>query len=94
MADEEKRGASKRTRGVIDRIEDGGTAVVLVGEDESVSLDVPASLLPQGADAGDHLEIHITLDREARAAAEDRVKSMQERLEKRGGAEGRKSFKL
>ena len=47
MSDERKRGASKRTRGVIDRIEDNGTAVVLVGEDEGVSIDVPASLLPK-----------------------------------------------
>ena len=84
---------SKRTRGVIDRIEDGGTAVVLVGEDEKESLDVPASLLPAGAEGGDHLSITVALDKESRASAEGRVKALQEKLEKRG-ASGRKNFKL
>ena len=94
MSEEEKRNASKRTRGVIDRIEDNGTAVVLLGEDESVSMDVPASLLPHGASGGDHLSIQFTLEEDSRAAAEERVKAMQERLEKRGDTEGRKNFKL
>ena len=94
MAEERKRGESKRTRGVIDRIEDDGTAVVLLGEDEAESLDVPASLLPEGAEGGDHLSITVALDKESRAAAEDRVKALQEKLEKRGGSSGRKNFKL
>jgi hypothetical protein len=93
MADEEKGNKSKRTRGVIDRIEDGGTAVVLVGEDEQ-KVELPASLLPAGADAGDHLSINITLDAASRKEAEERVQSLQEKLEKRGGGEGQKSFKL
>ncbi len=79
---------------MIDRIEDDGTAVVLVGEDEGESLDVPASLLPEGAEGGDHLSITVALDKESRASAEDRVKAMQEKLEKRGGAQDKKSFKL
>ncbi len=94
MSEERKRGASKRTRGVIDRIEDDGTAVVLVGEDEAESLDLPASLLPEGAEGGDHLSITVALDRESRASAEDRVKALQEKLEKRGGAQGKKDYKL
>jgi hypothetical protein len=94
MSEERKHGASKRTRGVIDRIEDGGKAVVLVGEDEGESLDVPASLLPEGAGEGDHLSITVALDRESRASAEDRVKALQEKLEQRGGASGQKNFKL
>ena len=94
MSDERKRGASKRTRGVIDRIEDNGTAVVLVGEDEGVSIDVPASLLPEGASDGDHLSITVTLEAESRKSAEDRVKSLQEKLEKRGGTAEKKDFKL
>ena len=82
----------KRTRAVIDRIEDNGVAVVLAGDDE-LKVELPASLLPDGADAGSHLVINISLDEASRKEAEERVKALQEKLEKRGG-EGRKSFKL
>jgi len=88
MSEERKRAASRRTRGVIDRIEDGGMAVVFVGEDESVSIDVPASLLPEGAGDGDHLSITLSLEKESRDSAEERIKALQERLEKRGSSEG------
>ena len=84
---------SKRTRAVIDRIEDGGTAVLLVGEDEH-KVELPASLLPEGAEGGSHLSIDISLDEASRKEAEERVKALQEKLEKRGGGEGQKSFKL
>ena len=90
---EEKQGKSKRTRAVIDRVEDGGTAVVLVGEDEH-KVELPAALLPEGADAGSHLVISVSLDEASRKEAEGRVKALQEKLEKRGGGEGRKNFKL
>ena len=89
----EKGGKSKRTRAVIDRIEDGGTAVLLVGEDEH-KVELPASLLPEGAEAGSHLSVNIALDEASRREAEERVKALQEKLEKRGGGEGQKSFKL
>lgn len=94
MTDEERGGGSKRSRGVIDRIEEGGNAVVLVGEDESVKVELPVALLPEGATDGDHLTITVRLDAESRAEAEERVKALQEKLEKRGGAEGKKDFKL
>ena len=90
MSEEKK---SKRTRAVIDRIEDNGVAVVLVGEDEH-KVELPASLLPGGAESGSHLSINITLDEASRKEAEERVKALQEKLEKRGGGEGQKSFKL
>ena len=93
MSEDEKGGKSKRTRAVIDRIEDGGTAVVLVGEDEH-KVELPASLLPEGAEGGSHLSINISLDEASRKEAEARVKALQEKLEKRGGGEGKKSFKL
>jgi hypothetical protein len=92
MSDE--KGKSKRTRAVIDRIEDGGTAVLHVGEGEETQVELPASLLPAGAEGGSHLSIDIALDEASRREAEDRVKALQERLEKRGGADGQKSFKL
>lgn len=87
----EKRERSKKIRAEVDRIEDGGTAVIVVGKE---SFDVPTSLLPDGAEGGDHLDITITLDAESRAASEDKVKAMQERLLKKSGTEGKKDFKL
>ena len=91
MSDE--KGKSKRTRAVIDRIEDGGTAVLLVGEDEQ-KVELSAALLPEGAESGSHLVISVSLDEAARKEVEERVKALQEKLEKRGGSEGQKSFKL
>ena len=81
MAEGEK---TKRTRAVVDRIEDGGTAVVLVGEGEGVSVDLPAELLPEGTEGGSHLVITVRLDEAGRASAEDRIKALQEKLERRG----------
>ena len=94
MTEEKKADKSKRTRAVVDRIEDGGTAVLHVGEDEETKVELPASLLPEGAEGGSHLVINVSLDEGARQASEDRVKALQEKLEKRGGGEGQKSFKL
>ena len=91
MPDEKGSAKSKRTRAVVDRVEDGGTAVLLVGEDEETQVEVPASLLPEGAESGSHLVINVTLDEGSRKAAEDRVKALQEKLENRGG---QKNFKL
>jgi hypothetical protein len=88
----EKGDKSRRTSAVVDRIEDGGTAVLLVGADEH-KVELPASLLPEGAGGGSHLSLNISLDEASRKEAEDRVKALQEKLEKRGG-EGRKNFKL
>ncbi len=89
----ESRGKSKRTRAVVDRVEDGGTAVLHVGEDEELKVELPASLLPEGAEGGSHLTITLSLDESSRKAAEERVKALQEKLEKRGGS-GQKDFKL
>ncbi len=94
MAEDSKHKASKRTKGVVDRVEDGGTAVVHVGDDESVKVELPASLLPAGAGDGSHLVITVSLDEGSRKAAEDSVKALQDKLEKRGGAAEQKSFKL
>jgi len=90
---DEKGDRSKRTRAVVDRIEDGRVAVLHVGEDEETKVEVPASLLPEGAESGSHLAINITLDEGSRKAAEVRVKALQEKLERRGG-EGKKNLKL
>ena len=94
-ADEQpKRAASRQIRAEIDRIEDGEMAVLMVGDDGKTQMDVPVSLLPEGASDGDHLRITITLDKESRAAASDRVKRLQDKLAEKGAAEGEKDFKL
>ncbi len=94
MPDEKKDGNSRRTHAVVDRLEDGGAAVLYAAEDESVKLELPASLLPEGAGPGSHLLITLALDEDSRRAAEERVRALQEKLEKRGGTQGRKDFKL
>ncbi|HEX8146625.1 MAG TPA: DUF3006 domain-containing protein [Pyrinomonadaceae bacterium] len=93
MSEEKKGGKSRRTRAVVDRIEDNGTAVLLAGEEE-LKVELPASLLPEGAEAGSHLSVTVALDEASRKEAEDRVKALQEKLEKRGGGGGQKDFKL
>lgn len=91
MSDGDK---SKRTRAVVDRVEDGGTAVVLFGEGEGESVDLPVSLLPEGAAEGSHLFIDIGLDEDSRREAEESARALQEKLERRTGARGQKNFKL
>ena len=91
---EVRREESKETRAVIDRIEDGGVAVLLVGEDGKTKVDVPVSLLPKGASDGDHLHITITTDPASRSATERSVKKLQEELKQQSGTEGQKDFKL
>jgi hypothetical protein len=66
--------------GVIDRIEDNEMAVVRLGDDEDVQIDLPVSLLPQGATDGDHLRLTIRLDEESRASTQDRIRQLQEEL--------------
>lgn len=91
---QEQKEASSQMRGVIDRIEDGGTAVLLIGEDGKTQVDFPVSLLPKGASDGDHLRISIQLDRRSRAEAEERVKRLQGELRQRSGTNDEKDFKL
>lgn len=80
----EKSTNSKKTKAVIDRIEDGGTAIVQLGDDRGALVDLPAALLPEGASDGDHLTITVKLERGSRASAEERIRVLQERLERRG----------
>jgi hypothetical protein len=87
--DTEKGGKSLKTKAVIDRIEDGGAAVVQLGDDKTGLVNLPAALLPDGASDGDHLTITVRLERDARDAAEERIKALQERLEKRSRSENK-----
>ncbi len=92
--DERPKRMTKQLRAEIDRIEDGGVAVLIIGDDAKTQVDVPASLLPEGAADGDHLRISITLDKESRDAASARVKHLQDKLAAKGGTEDEKDFKL
>jgi hypothetical protein len=89
---------------VIDRLE-GELAVLSLGDGKK-TIDVPLSRLPAGASDGDHLRLsfdgepgadtlkRVSKDEGARAAAEDRIGKLREELERRGGAAGKKDFKL
>jgi hypothetical protein len=92
-------------RAVVDRVEDGGVAVLSI-EGRKSTLDVPLAHLPEGTADGDHLRLtfdgepgartlaRASRERGARASAEDRVRKMQERLEHLSGTAGKKDFKL
>ena len=92
--DKAKRSSSERIHAVIDRIEDGEMAVVYLGETEENQIDLPIAFLPDGAQEGDHLRITITLDKESRGQAEERIRKLQEELRKRAAPPGQKNFKL
>lgn len=92
--DEKKRAKAEPIHAVIDRIEDGAVAVLLVNDDEKTQIDFPLHLLPEGASDGDHLRITIARERGLRTAAEERIKKLQERLSRSGGDEKKKDFKL
>jgi hypothetical protein len=87
MSEDSERGSeSKKTKAVVDRVEDGGVAVVHLGDDEGETVDLPASLLPDGVSDGDHLTITVRVERASRASAEERIRALQERLANRGGS--------
>jgi hypothetical protein len=93
-SDRKQRTPSRQLHAAIDRIEDNEIAVLLLGDDGKTQVDVPVALLPEGATDGDHLRITISLDKESRAAAVDRVKKLQDKLAQAGGAQDQKDFKL
>jgi hypothetical protein len=78
-------------RAVVDRIEDGDLAVVLVGDDE-VEHIVPRNELPEGSEAGSVLRVTIEdgrivnpqLDVEDTEATEKRVGDKMRKLRERG----------
>lgn len=96
---------SREIPAVVDRIEDGDVAVLSLGDGDR-TIDLPLSRLPEGVRDGDHLRLTFdgepseqTLtraaeDRRSRADAAERVRKLQERLEKKSGAQGKKDFKL
>lgn len=84
---------SAELRAVVDRLEDNGFAVILVGDDET-PIDFPVALLPADTAPGDHLRLNIKLDASARDDAQDRTRALLEQLESRTTPSGKKDFKL
>ena len=76
----------------VDRIEEK-IAVILLGGDDKVQLDLPLKYLPKGVKEGDHLRIEIELAPEEAEGARERVKKLQQEL-KSGGDPEQKNFKL
>ena len=70
-------------KAVIDRIE-GKLAVLLMGEDGSMKVNMPLILLPDGCKEGDVLDITIMKAEKAAVEAKDRSKSLIEKLKQKG----------
>jgi hypothetical protein len=85
-------------RAVIDRVVDGGTAVLLVGSDET-ELQVPVAALPDGAGEGDWVVLDLstappTIVRVDEVLTDARRTDLEQRMqrirrERRGGRFGR-----
>ena len=67
---------------------------VLLFDDGKTQVDIPVSLLPDGATDGDHLSITISIDKGSRTAAGGRVQRLQEKLTQKSSAQDQKDFKL
>ncbi|MFZ2497406.1 DUF3006 domain-containing protein [Methanosarcina sp.] len=63
----------------LDRIEEG-TAVLLVRDEESVRINIPLFLLPEGSKEGNILDITIARDVKETEDAKERVSSLLEKL--------------
>ena len=66
-------------RAFVDRLEEG-VATVLLGEDESVTVNVPVAWLPPGTAEGMALQLDWRLDPEATAAAKAATQSLLDAL--------------
>ncbi len=93
MSDTENTNAV-RVHAVVDQLEDGNVAVLLLGDDERTAVDVPIDMLPAGVRGGDHLVVTFSVDEKSRGRAEKRIKNLQQKLEQRGGSSGTAKFKL
>lgn len=66
-------------KATLDRIENN-IAVLLVRPEETVRLNTPLSLLPEGSKEGDILRINITKDEQETKLTKEQVSSMLEKL--------------
>ena len=68
-----------KMKATIDRIE-GKLAVLLIRNGESIKLNIPLTLLPEGSREGDILDIDIQKDEKETEDAKNRVSSLIEKL--------------
>ena len=66
----------------LDRFE-GDYAILLARDDETISIDFPARLLPKKCKEGDILDITITRDVEETAETKKRVSKLIDKLKKK-----------
>jgi hypothetical protein len=66
-------------KATIDRVE-GKLAVLLIRDGESIKLNVPLILLPEGSKEGDILDISIQKDEKETENAKNRVSGLIEKL--------------
>jgi len=59
---------------------DGELTVLLISNGESIKLDIPLTLLPDGCKEGDILDISIQKDEKETEDAKERVTSLIEKL--------------
>jgi Protein of unknown function (DUF3006) len=78
---------SSTMKAVIDRIE-GKLAVLLMGEDGSIKVNMPLIFLPEGCREGDVLDVAIRKDENATIEAKDRSKNLIEKLKRKGQGKG------
>ena len=78
---------SSTMKAVIDRIE-GKLAVLLMGVDGSMKVNMPLILLPEGCKEGDVLDIEFRKDENATVEAKDRSKNLIEKLKRKGQDKG------
>jgi hypothetical protein len=74
-------------KAVIDRIE-GKLAILLVGEEGSIKVNMPLTLLPERCREGDVLDIGIRKDENATVEAKGRSKGLIEKLKQKGQDKG------
>lgn len=94
MADEAKNQREVTVHAVVDRIEDGDWAVLLLGDDERGRADFPRAYLPAETREGTHLRLRIEIDEESQRRAEEETRQLLERLQQRSRSKGKKDFKL
>jgi len=66
-------------RAFVDRIHDN-LATLLLGDDESMSITLPVSCLPEGAKEGAVMRLVFELDSDATAAGSERVSELMDQL--------------
>jgi len=70
-------------KAVIDRIE-GKLAVLLMGDDGSIRVNMPLILLPDGCKEGDILNLTIEKGDKATTEAKERSRALIEKLKRKG----------